>query len=156
MCSESSVMGLSWQPMTVRPEVVCQVILCDPVRPWLPPASLVSSALSVLLPFSSLWLYKHLVPLENVLVVICAFSVGLCNGRVLGQASLITSVFSPGHLGHWGKVPWSHLCLPAWLSHLMAEKDSADRAANRTLDSWLWFFPLPTSSLTHPHAPTHL
>ena len=149
MCSQSSVVGLSWQPMIVGPEVVCQVILCNPMGLWLPPTSLVSSTLSVLLPFSSLWLCKLLVHLGYVFIATCAFRLGLCNGRVLGQAYLITPGFSPGHLSHWGKVPWSHLCWPACLSHLMAEKDSADRAAN-SYES----FPFPHQVWhTHTHPP---
>lgn len=134
--------------MVNRPEVVCQVTLCDPVGLWLPPTSLISSTFIFPLPVSSLCLSEHLVHWDYILISICAFSLGLHNCRVSGQASLITSC-SPGHLSHWGKVLWSHLCSPAWLSRLMAEKDSAGRAAN-CYDSFLFLTPTPT----HPHAST--
>lgn len=50
MCSQSSVVERSWQPVIIRPEVVCQVILCNPVGLWLPTTSRISSTLSLLLP----------------------------------------------------------------------------------------------------------
>lgn len=131
----------------IRPEVVRRVILCHPVGLWLFPTSLVSNTLSLPLPVSSLHLSKHLALLDYILISICAFCLGLYNCRVLGQTFLIT-FFSPGHLSHWGKVLWSHLCWPAWLSHLMAGKDSTGRAAN-SYNS----FPFLTLTLTHSHAP---
>lgn len=50
MCSQSSVVELSWWPIIIRPAVVCQVILCNPVGFRLPTTSLISSTLSLLFP----------------------------------------------------------------------------------------------------------
>lgn len=39
MCSQWSMVELSWQSVIMRPEVVCQVILCNPEGLWLLPPS---------------------------------------------------------------------------------------------------------------------